>query len=180
MARASFSPIKKALAKHDRQALVALVGELYALSAQNRDFLDARFAESDSALQRYKKIIHHALYPDVMSSDPVSFRDAKKAIADYRKALGEASGVAELIVYAVECGNQFTCDFGDIDGPFYDSLIRMFDSAAKVVSALEPEVAEPFIARLGTIVKRASGTGWGYFDSIADIFAESFPDAPSA
>jgi hypothetical protein len=55
MAGASFSPIKKALAKHNRESLVALVGELYALSPQNRDFLDARFVEGDSALQRYKR-----------------------------------------------------------------------------------------------------------------------------
>jgi hypothetical protein len=180
MPRPSFSPIKKTLATHDRNALVTLVGELYALSAQNRDFLDARFAGGDSALPRYKKIIHDALYPDVMSADPVSFRAAKKAIADYRKALGEASGIAELTVYAAECGNQFTCDFGDIDEGFYDSLIRMFESAAKLVTTLDPEAAKPFIVRLGVIVRKASRIGWGYYDSIEAIFAESFPDDPEA
>lgn len=159
---------------------MSLVGELYALSAQNRDFLDARFAGGDDALQRYKKIICEALYPDWRSSAPVNFRAARKAISDYRKALGEGSGLAELTVYAAECGNQFTCDFGDIDEAFYDSLIRMFDSATKVVSMLEPEVAAPYIARLGAIVRKASGIGWGYFDSIGDIFAQSFPDAPEA
>jgi hypothetical protein len=113
-----------------------------------------------------------------MSSNPVSFRDAKKAIADYRKSLGDTSGVAELTVYAAECGNQFTCDFGDIDEPFYDSLIRMFESASKIVSTLDQESAKPFISRLGAIVTKASGIGWGYFDSIDGIFAEAFPDAP--
>jgi hypothetical protein len=180
MARASFSPIKKALAKHDRQALVALVGELYALSAQNRDFLDARFAEGDSVLQRYKKTIHDALYPYFMSSDPVSFRDAKNAISDYRKALGEEVGIAELFVYAAECGNQFTCDYGDIDESFYDSLIRMFDSAVKHVSALDAKAARPFVARLAVIVKKAEGIGWGYYDCIADSFCGAFPDAKIA
>src|SRR6266700_6112468 len=153
MARTSFSSIRKAIGKHDRNALIALVGELYALSLQNRDFLDARFGTSDATLLRYKKIINDALYPDVMSSKPVSFRDAKKAIADYRKALGEACDLAELFVYAAECGNQFTCDYGDIDGPFYDSLIRLFQSDVKIVSTLDAKSARPFIARLETVVK---------------------------
>lgn len=175
MAHSSFSTVRKALAKYDRNALVSLMGELYSLNAQNRDFLDARFLDDGSALLRYKKIIHEALYPDVMSSDPVSFRDAKKAIADYKKAIGEATGLAELSVYAAECGNQFTCDFGDIDEPFYDSLIRMFHSAVKIVAALEPQPAEPFIDRLATVVMKADRIGWGYYDSIAEIFSESFP-----
>ena len=180
MARSSYSVIRKALAQHDRSALVDLIGELYALNAQNRDFLDARFSGNDSALIRYKKIIHEALYPEVMSSTPVSFREAKKAIADYRKALGEALGLAELTVYAAECGNQYTCDCGDIDGPFYDSLIRMFNSAAKIVATLDTNDAKPFVARLGTVVKKADGIGWGYYDCIADIFSEAFPDAENA
>lgn len=180
MARASFSSIKKALAKHDRGAFIALIGELYALAPQNRDFLDTRFAGSDASLQRYKKIIHEALYPDVTSSDPISFRDARKAIADYRKAAGEASGVAELTVYAAECGNRFTCDYGDIDGPFYDSLIHMFESAAKVVATLDEKSAAPFVVRLSQIVKKAEGIGWGYYDAIAAIFSELLPRAPQA
>jgi hypothetical protein len=180
MARTSFTAVRKALAEHDREALVALVAELYELSAQNRDFLDARFGSDDSALLRYKKIIHEALYPDVMSSDSVSFRAAKKAIADYKKALGDSMGLAELTVYAAECGNQFTCDFGDIDEPFYDSLSRMFESAAKLVSTLEAKDAGPFIIRLGVVVQKADCIGWGYYDSVADIFSELFPDAKGA
>lgn len=177
MARLSFSTVRKALVKHNREALVSLIGELYALNQQTRDFLDARFIPTDSALSRYKKVIHDALYPDVMSSEPVSFREAKKAISDYRKALGEAAGLAELSVYAAECGNQFTCDYGDIDGPFYDSLIRMFDSAVKIVAKLEENTAAPFIGRLGMIVKKADGIGWGYYDAIAERFSEAFPTA---
>jgi hypothetical protein len=165
------------LAKHDRVALLGVIGELYALNAQNRDFLEARFIPSDIALNRYKKVIYEALYPDVMSSDPVNFREARKVIADYKKALGEPRGLAELTVYAAECGNQFTCDYGDIDGAFYDSLIRMFGSAAKIISMLDAKEAKPFIVRLRVIVEKAEGIGWGYFDSISDIFSGSFPNA---
>src|SRR3954464_4950599 len=106
MPRDSFSAGRKVLAGLDREALVTLIGDLYALGPQNRDFLEARFVENDAALDRYKAIIRKALYPDIFARSPaagrVSFRDARKAIGDFKKARGEATGLAELLVYAAE------------------------------------------------------------------------------
>lgn len=180
MARTGFSPIRKGLTKHDREALIGLLGELYALSPQNRAFLDARFTVRDDALQHYKKVIRKALYPDSMSSGSVSFRAAKQALADYRKALGSGPGLAELTVYAAECGNEFTCDFGDMPPAFYKSLVRVFASAAQLVATLDPDLATPLVARLDKIVTDSDCIGWGYSDSISAIFSQSFPDAPDA
>jgi len=93
------------------------------------------------------------------------------------KGGGRTSGDPfELLVYAAECGNQCTCDYGDIDEPFYDSLEKMFESAAKAVAKLDKEQAEPFIDRLAGVVKKAHGIGWGYYDGINEIFYEAFPD----
>ena len=170
----SFPKICKALAGHDKALLIALIAEMHALSPQNRDFLDARFLTDGAALERYKRTIKLALFPDI--DDPVSFRDARKAISDYRKAIGQDAGVAEPLVYAAECGNQFTCDYGDIDGPFYDALIRMFASAVKAVKKLDRREAGPFVGRLAAVVKKSDCIGWGYHDCIADEFADAFPE----
>ena len=177
MAKNNFPGIKKALAEHDRKALISLIGELYSLNDKNRDFLEARFSSGDAAFKRYKEIIHDALYPDVMSNDTISFRDAKKAISDYCKAHGEPLNITELFVYAAECGNEFTCDYGDIDEAFYDSLTPIFRRAVKEVSKLSPKEAAPFITRLGNVVKKADGIGWGYYDDIFAAFYCNFPDA---
>jgi hypothetical protein len=176
MANSSFSSIQKTLAKLDRDTLLSLVRELYGLSTSNRNFLEARFLCDDSILLRYKKLIDKALYPNVMSSDTVSFRDARKIISDYRKAQGRSTGLAELMVYAAERGNQFTCDYGDIDSQFYTSLELLFESAVKAVLILPSDEAKPFIDRLYEVVEKANGIGWGYHDFIAGIFSEAFPD----
>ncbi len=160
----------------DREGLVKILGDLYSLSSQNRDFLVARFVPCALSIENYKKTIRKSLYPNVMGSGKVSFRDAKKAISDYKKAIGAGVGLAELIVYAVECGNDFTCDYGDIDEPFYESMTRLFELAAKTVKELGPEEAEPFVGRLGVVVDKADCVGWGYSDSISAIFEETFPD----
>ena len=168
MAKNNFPGIKKALAEHSSKALISLIGELYSLNDKNRDFLEARFSTGDAAFKRYKEIIHDALYPD---DDDISFRNAKKAITDYSKAHGEPLKITELFVYAAECGNQFTCDYGDIDESFYDSLILIFQRAVKEVAKLHPKAAAPFIERLKIIVKKAD------YDDISTAFYCNFPDA---
>jgi len=48
--------------------------------------------------------------------------EARKAIKEYWKATGDVSGKAELLMTYVEQGAEFTCDYGDIDERFYNSL----------------------------------------------------------
>lgn len=176
----SFAPIRKAIGKFDRPALIALVGELHALNGQNRDFLATRFVSSSHGLDKYKKIIREALFPQLPEEDTdVSFRDARKAIGDYRKAAGDSEGVAELYVYAAECGTQFTLEYGDIDDPFYDSLERMYAAAAKAAAALDSQTAAPLIRRLGALVAKTRNIGWGLHDVMGEEYHNHFGDNQS-
>jgi len=114
---------KQALSKLSRADLIKLVGDLYSTSPDNRNFLEAKFSTPTAftsspakPLHRYKAIIHKNLFPDVMTGTaPLSFVPVRKAISDYKKATGDLKGVLELMVYAVECGNDFTLEYGDID-----------------------------------------------------------------
>jgi hypothetical protein len=64
-----------------------------------------------------------------MRGQPVSVSKAKKAISDYKKAIGQPKGLAELtIIYCEEAFNFLqTCGFED-EGYFL-SLIRMYSQA---------------------------------------------------
>ena len=176
----TFAPIRKAIAKFDRPALIALVGELHALNAQNRDFLATRFVSSGNGLDKYKKIIRKALCPNWPNENTsISFRDARKAIGDYRKATGDTEGLAELYVFAAECATQLTLDYGDMDEPFYDSLERMYAAAVKTVKTLAthaPQTAAPLIHRLRALVTKTENIGWGLHYFMADEFSENFDD----
>ena len=43
------------------------------------------------------------------------------------------------MVFFVECGNNFTLSYGDIDDDFYDSLLLMYEKAIQNVTELSPE-----------------------------------------
>ena len=172
----SWSDIKKAIAGYDRAALVGLISDLYASSAQNKTFLHARFSEGTDALKPFLKIIEDSLYPDVYKNKPIQIAKAKKAISDYTKAAGEPTGILELMVFFVETGTEFTVNFGDIDEGFYLALERMFSKALDLAVSMDMSIRDEYYERVAAIVVRASNVGWGFSDALDEMFREAFPE----
>ena len=137
----TWSDVKAAVVNLGQTQLVKLVADLYRLSKENRAFLHARFSVGNDPLGPYT--IHECMYPNVFSNQPVQVSKAKRAISSYSKAVGDPLGEAELMTL-VECGNNFTVDFGDIDEAFYDALIRMYRRAIDKVLSLPEEQRSEF------------------------------------
>jgi len=85
----TWSHVKAKLADFDRADLIGLVQDLYAASRDNQAFLHARFGLGDDVLKPYKTAIDRWLWPDVFKHQDTSVAKAKKAIADYKKAVGQ-------------------------------------------------------------------------------------------
>ena len=100
----------------------------------------------------------------------------RKAISDYQKATHDALGTLDLMTYYVECGTQFTVDYGDIDEGFYESLDAMFTQVVKRLQHSDQETIDRLLPRLKGIVRQAHGIGWGYYDAISDTLEGAFPE----
>ena len=102
----TWTDLKRQLAGFDRPELLALIQDLYAASKNNQAFLHARFALGEDVLEPYKVTIDRWVCPDVMRNQDISVAKAKKAISDYKKAIGRPEGLAELMVFYCEsCTN---------------------------------------------------------------------------
>lgn len=176
MAKQTWSTVKSAVANLSRDELLGLVAELYRLSKQNQAFLHARFADAEATMEDCKKIIAECLYPDALRDRPLQVAKAKKAVADFCKAVADPVAHADLMLFFVEQGNAFTVDYGDIDAGFYNALLTMGRRAVQTICGLPRELQEPFRERLAEIVRLSSGIGWGYHDELSHIYAASFPD----
>jgi hypothetical protein len=53
-------------------------------------------------LEPYKATIDRWVCPDVMRNQEISVAKAKKAISDYKKAIGRPEGLADLTVFYCE------------------------------------------------------------------------------
>jgi hypothetical protein len=166
----TWTEVKTRLNDFDRVGLVDLVGALYRANAANRDFLHARFGLGADPIGPYRQTICRWINPDWTQDHSVA--KAKKAISDYRKAVGAPEGLAELTTLYCEQAS-LSCQSIWIEEPgFHDALVRMYYQAIREVHKLEPPAHGPFASRLRTVRDRClpwASTG----DSIDDLFINS-------
>lgn len=177
--KVNWSSVKSALSGFERESLLALIRDLHAFSPGNRQFLHARLKLEQDPVAERKELIAECMSPDVYRNQPVQISKAKKAISDYRRATGDVVGEIDLMTHFVECGNQFTLEFGDIDEPFYDALVGMYVRAVTAILQLPGLQQEPLRKRLLDVARSSEGIGWGYHDGLCDAYYSAFPATES-
>ena len=95
----TWTDVKAKLVDFDRAALLGLIQSLYSAHKDNQMFLHSRFGLGGDVLEPYKKIIDRWLWPDLLRNQDTSVSQAKRAISDYKKAVGDPEGLAELMVF---------------------------------------------------------------------------------
>lgn len=173
----TWSDVKAKLGDFDRAGLIGLVQDLYAGSKDNQAFLHARFGLGGDVLKPYKTTIDRWLWPDLFKNQDTSVAKAKKAISDYRKAIGQPEGMAELMVFYCERAAGFSDDVGLQDEGYFDALVRMFEQALKVAVTLPEEAQAELLPRLDTVRRVSHNFGYRVGDDMDDLLAGHGVDA---
>jgi len=168
----SWKAVKAALQSFDRAGLLGLVQDLYAVEKDNQAFLHARLGLGSDQLAPYKAMISRWICPDLMRSQSASISKAKKAIADYKKAIGEPAGLAELSIFYCEEAFSFIESCAFENEHYFVALIRMYDQAVKLVLGLPVAERHGYAKRLGSLRSRARPLGWGIDDQLNSIWCE--------
>jgi len=111
----TWTEVKAGLMRFDRTGLLGLVHDLYAAHKDNQTFLHARLGLGADVLEPYKETIDRWLWPDVSRKQDMSVTKAKQALSNYKKAVGEPAGLAELMVFYCEQAAGFCSDVGNED-----------------------------------------------------------------
>jgi hypothetical protein len=166
----SWADVKTFLLTFDRASLQGLVQDLYAASKDNQAFLHARFGLGPDPLEPYKAAISRWINPDPMRAEPVSISKAKRAIADYEKAIGRPEGMAELSIFYCEEAFSFVeaCNFES--EKYFIALIRMYDRSVNCLLSLPVAERRAYVERLGKLRARAKHVGWGVEDELNDLW----------
>jgi len=171
----TWTDVKAKLADFDRAALLGLIQSLYSAHKDNQMFLHSRFGLGGDVLEPYKKIIDRWLWPDVLRNQDISVSQAKRAISDYKKAVGDPEGVAELMVFYCEQAAGFCHDIYSDDEGFFDALVRMFEQALKLVNALSPDRRNDLLSRLDRVRTISHDFGYGVGDSMDFLLSKYTP-----
>ena len=156
----TWNDVKTALMDFDCAGLRGLVQDLYSASKDNQAFLHARLGLGHDQLQPFKTSISRWISPDLMKSQPISFSRAKKAIADYKRAIGRQDGMAELSIFYCEEAVGFLESCSIDDEKYFTALIRMYGRSLEIVSSLPPTERSTYLKRLDALRPRARNVGW--------------------
>ena len=165
--------LKKELKKLDKKKLIDLITDLYKKNKSVKEFLDFYTSPNEKELfNKYRDKVFEAFYPK--RGFGLKLTDGKKAISEFKKFEPSTKLIADLMLFYVETGVDFTNDFGDIDENFYSSLEKIYVEALTLMR--NNDLLEKFANRAGKIIEETSGIGWGFHDYLADVYFDFYPD----
>ena len=163
--------LKAELKKQNKETLIKHISELYTKFKPVKEYFDFYFnPNEEDLLEKYKEKVREGFYPKYGWDLKLSI--SRKAINDFKKLGPSPEYVVDLLLYYVECGVEFTNEFGDIDESFYISIGNTFTRALEL---MEKELLfKKFKDRCENILDDASGIGWGFYDYLVDSFYQFY------
>ena len=157
-----------------KEHVIEFVLEVYQINKQTKQHIEYLLDPNEKEmLEKYRKIIIEEFYPTKGSSDPkLRFAVCKKAIAEFKSLKPAPENLADLLVTLSETTCEFIGDFSSIWEEFYDSTATNFIVALKYLE--KNGLLEPFEKRCAKCVKHVASTGYGFEDSMGDIYSEYY------
>lgn len=161
--------LKKQLNSMEKNELASLVCKLYKASKQAQSLIDVELCgdtAEEQLVTECKKRIHAAFF-----GSRLSLKNARTVISDFKKVSQSKENIAELMLFYVECGVEFTNMYGDINEAFYYSIESMFADFVRVLNGLD---SESFYQRNAERIKEmclsSDCVGWGFSEEMMNIY----------
>ena len=165
--------IKNELKKLDKDKIVDILTDLYKKNKAVKEYFDFYFDPNEKELfKKYRDKVFEAFYPK--RGDNLKLKDGKKAISDFKKLGPSTELIADLMLFYVETGVEYTNDFGDIDDNFYSSLESTYVEALKLMR--KENLLDKFAERTSKVINDTDNIGWGFHDYLSYVYSEFYPD----
>jgi hypothetical protein len=165
--------LKKHLKDRSQAELINDIAELYKRFQPVKDYYQIQLAPQDETqvAAKYKKIIEDQFFP-TRGYGKARLSVAKKAITEYKKVNQQDVGLIDIMLFYVEQGVKFTDAYGDIDEAFYISMEDMYEKAVNEI--IKHGQKNTFQKRCQKIVSDTSDMGWGFHDTLSEIYEDAF------
>ncbi len=171
----TWTDVKIVLSQMRREELICTIDALYKLRKENKQFLHTRFKLGENALDEYKQKISNGVNPSSVKAK-ISFKNARQALSDYKHAIGDPEGLAELMVfYCEECAKSIR-KYG-VWEQYADATINIWSATLKHLTKLSKAKQLVFWNRLEAASKHMGNVGWGVSDCVGEYMDEYAPSA---
>jgi hypothetical protein len=161
--------LKKHLKESSKEQLIKDIVDLYKKNEFVKDYYSSMFGNDNSplVLAKYKGVIENEFFPE-NGFGKARLSVAKKAITEFKKVCDDRTLIADLMVFYVENGVNYTECYGDINEQFYLSMESMYERALKFIT--DNDLTEVFNDRCLKIVRDTEDMGWGFHDQLGEIY----------
>ena len=167
----SKAKLKKYLQNISKEEVIDIVLQLYEATDQAKSWLEFYLQPNvDLELDKAKKSIYSQFYTRKDYPKDPSFRECNKVISDLKKMVNDPNAISDLMLYYIELGCEQIIEFGDFYESFYISLENNFKKAVQFISA--NGLTSQFNSRILKMIESVDGTGWGFFDSLRELYEE--------
>lgn len=107
----SKAKLKKHLLSLTKEQITDIVLELYDARKEAKDYLEFYLApDCNAELEKSKKAIRNEFFPTRGFSEKPSFAKCRKVISDFQKLKPEPTTVADLMLFYIEQGCEYTLE----------------------------------------------------------------------
>ena len=169
----NLTDIKQYLKKADKEELISDITELFQKFPAVKDYYQIKLYPQDEQeiAAKYKKIIEDQFFPS-RGLGKAKLSVAKKAISDYKKVCQNQTSLIDIMLFYVEQGVKFTSAYGDINEQFYISMEGVYEQVVKII--IKANLKDNFQARCRKIITDTKDMGWGFHDTLTEIYEEYF------
>ncbi|AIQ61968.1 hypothetical protein PSTEL_01335 [Paenibacillus stellifer] len=154
------------LTKEELEAEILNLVKKYPIIQEH--YFSVLFPDQEEVLDKYKKIIekefgHH-------KGEILRYPVMKQAIKDFSNVSTNKGQIAEIMIFTVECGVDFTLSYGDIDEKFYRTISSIYEQALKYI--VENQLEDKFVDRCNVLMQSSQDIGWGFGDGMMDLYSD--------
>jgi Family of unknown function (DUF6155) len=169
----TITTLKKYLENCSKQELTNDILELFKKYDSIKEYYQLKISPQSETeiIAKYKKAIEDKFFP-ARGFGKAQLSIAKKAISEYQKVSNSPANIIDIMLFYVEQGVKFTNAYGDIDEPFYNSMESMYEKTIELI--VKCQMQDVFRSRCRRIVENTSDIGWGFHDTLGDLYENTF------
>lgn len=158
--------LKKHLNQLTKEELVEEIMNLVKHQPMLEEYYISLLTPNDEEiLNKYKKIIEKQ-FGD--RGEILRYPVIKQAIKDFSKVSANKEQTAEIMVFTVECGVDFTRAYGDIDERFYLTVSSIYRQALEYI--VKNDLEEKFVDRCRRLRDHSHDIAWGFGYAMVEFY----------
>ena len=163
--------LKKYLLSLTKEQITDILLELYDARKEAKDYLEFYLTpDCNAELGKCKRAIQKEFFPTRGFSEKPSFAKCRKVISDFQKLKPEPAFVADLMLFYTEQGCKYTIKYGDMWEQYYTTMERHFDKTMSFIFL--HGLLVNYYERIEKILDNVSDCGWGFYDTLRNIYAQ--------